>query len=61
MVRRLNQSVAEKATLRDHAGVTRLFAGLDLVEPGLVRVSDWRPDSDLEAARPSGSVGRRGP
>ena len=62
MVRRLNQSVAEKATLRDHAGVTRLFDGLDLVEPGLVRVSDWRPDSDLEAARPTGlwgGVGRK--
>ena len=54
--------MAEKATLRDHAGVTRLFAGLDLVEPGLVRVSDWRPDSDLEAARPTGlwgGVGRK--
>jgi hypothetical protein len=62
MVRRLNQSVAEKATLRDHAGVTRLFDGLDLVEPGLVRVSDWRPGSDLEAARPTGlwgGVGRK--
>ncbi len=62
MVRRLNRSVAEKATLRDHAGVTRLFDGLDLVEPGLVRVSDWRPDSDLEAARPTGlwgGVGRK--
>jgi len=62
MVRRLNQSVAEKATLRGHAGVTRLFDGLDLVEPGLVRVSDWRPDSHLEAARPTGlwgGVGRK--
>ncbi len=62
MVRRLNQSVAQKATLRDHAGVTRLFDGLDLVEPGLARVSDWRPDSDVEAARPTGlwgGVGRK--
>jgi O-methyltransferase involved in polyketide biosynthesis len=57
MVRRLNQSVAEKATMRDHAGVTRLFDGLDLVEPGVVRVSAWRPDSDLEAARPTGLWG----
>ena len=57
MVRRLNQSVAEKATMRDHAGVTRLFAGLELLEPGVVRVSDWRPDSDLEAARPTGLWG----
>jgi len=29
--RRLNQSRAVKATLRDHAGVFRLFAGLDFV------------------------------
>jgi S-adenosyl methyltransferase len=57
MVRRLNQSVAEKATMRDRAGVTRLFDGLELVEPGVVRVSGWRPDSDLEAARPTGLWG----
>jgi len=29
--------------------VTRLFAGLELVEPGVVTLQDWRPDSDLEA------------
>jgi O-methyltransferase involved in polyketide biosynthesis len=57
MVRRLNQSVAQKATLRDQAGITRLFAGLELVEPGVIRVSDWRPDSDLEAVRPTGLRG----
>ena len=52
MVRRLNESVAEKATMRDRAGVTRLFGGCELVEPGVVRVAGWRPDSDLEAASP---------
>ena len=57
LVRRLNQSVAEKATMRDRAGVTRLFGGLDLVEPGVVRVSEWRPDSDIEAASPTGLWG----
>src|SRR5580658_17996 len=57
MVRRLNQSVAEKATMRDRAGVTRLFDGLDLLQPGVVRVSDWRPDSELEAAKPTGLWG----
>jgi hypothetical protein len=63
LVRRLNQSVAEKATMRDRAGVTRLFDGLELVEPGVVRVSGWRPDSDLEAASPTGlwgGVARKG-
>jgi len=53
MVRRLNQSVAEKATLRDRAGVTRLFEGLELVEPGVVRTAGWRPVSDLAAASPA--------
>jgi hypothetical protein len=57
MVRRLNESVAEKATMRDRAGVTRLFGGLELVEPGVVRVAGWRPDSDLEAASPTGLWG----
>ena len=57
MVRRLNESVAEKATMRDRAGVTRLFSGLELAEPGVVRVADWRPDSDLEAASPTGLWG----
>jgi len=29
--------------------VTRLFAGLELAEPGVVALQDWRPDSELEA------------
>ena len=53
MVRRLNESVAEKVELRDRAGVARLFAGLELAEPGVVRAPQWRPDSDLEAASPA--------
>jgi S-adenosyl methyltransferase len=57
MVRRLNRSVAEKATMRDHAGVTRLFTGLDLVEPGVVKVAEWRPDTDFEATFPTGLWG----
>src|ERR1019366_6263373 len=57
MVRRLNQSVAEKVALRDRARVTRLFDGLELVEPGVVRAPEWRPGSDIEAARPAGLWG----
>jgi len=49
--------VAEKATMRDRAGVTRLFDWLELADPGVVRVADWRPDSDLEAASPTGLGG----
>ena len=62
MVRRLNESTAEKTTLRDRAGVTRLFGGLELVEPGVIRAAEWRPDTDLEAASPAalwGGVARK--
>jgi S-adenosyl methyltransferase len=34
------------STLRDRQQVADLFAGLDLVEPGVVQISDWRPESD---------------
>jgi hypothetical protein len=37
------------ATLRSKEQVARLFAGLDLVEPGVVQISKWRPDSELTA------------
>lgn len=36
--------------LRDHAQVTRFFEGLDLVEPGVVQLSKWRPQTELESA-----------
>ena len=42
--------------------VTGFFDGVELVEPGLVRVSDWRPDSPEDAATPTilwGGVGRK--
>jgi hypothetical protein len=42
--------------------VTSFFDGLQLLEPGLVRVSDWRPESAEEAATPTilwGGVGRK--
>jgi O-methyltransferase involved in polyketide biosynthesis len=53
MVRRLNAATAEQTTLRDRAGVTRLFDGLELAEPGVIRAAEWRPDTDLEAASPA--------
>jgi hypothetical protein len=49
-------------TARSHDTVTGFFDGVELVEPGLVRVSDWRPDSPEEAATPTilwGGVGRK--
>ena len=53
MVRRINASMAQKVTLRDRAGITGLFDGLELVEPGVVKASHWRPESDAEAATPT--------
>ena len=44
---RLNQLSRQHFTLRDHAQVLRFFGGLELLEPGVVRVEDWRP-SELE-------------
>jgi hypothetical protein len=38
---------------RSREVVTSFFDGTRLVEPGLVRVSDWRPDSPEEAATPT--------
>jgi hypothetical protein len=36
--------------LRDHARVTSFFEGLDLVEPGVVQLSKWRPRTGAESA-----------
>jgi len=61
-IRRYNERVTDPATLRDREGTTRFFAGLELLEPGVVGVSQWRPDSDLTAAMPSSmwcGVGRK--
>jgi hypothetical protein len=44
MAQSLNRVMAQKVTPRTHAEVTRFFTGLDLVEPGIVRASEWRPD-----------------
>src|SRR5205807_8708621 len=51
-----------KQTYRSHAEVMRFFSGLELAEPGLVRVTEWRPDSAAEAALPTalwGGVARK--
>ncbi len=48
--------------LRDHAQVSSFFDGLELVEPGVVQLSRWRPESKLEskaAAALWGGVARK--
>jgi hypothetical protein len=39
-----NQAVPTPVWLRDRAAVTSWFDGLELVEPGVVPVNQWRPD-----------------
>jgi S-adenosyl methyltransferase len=50
---RYNERAAEQATFRTHAQVSRFFAGWRLVDPGVVRIPEWRPDSPQDAATPS--------
>jgi hypothetical protein len=61
MGKRLNQLMAEKVTFRSQPEVARFFDGLELVEPGMVRVQQWRPDTEAERTSPAalwGGVGR---
>lgn len=44
-MREYNERSPEQATPRSHAEVSRFFAGLELVSPGLVAIPQWRPDS----------------
>jgi hypothetical protein len=42
---RHNRLMHQKLTPRSHAQVARFFDGLELIEPGVVRAQEWRPDS----------------
>jgi hypothetical protein len=50
MATRLNQLMAQRVKPRTKAEVTAFFDGLDLVEPGVIRVPEWRPDHPEDAA-----------
>jgi len=63
MAERLNKLMAEKVTFRTRAQVAGFFDGLELVEPGMVRVQQWRPSTEKEAKSPAalwGGMGRKG-
>jgi S-adenosyl methyltransferase len=62
MANRLNELMAQHAVPRTHREVAAFFAGLDLLEPGLVRIPEWRPASVSESAVRAqlwGAVGRK--
>jgi S-adenosyl methyltransferase len=60
--RRYNRLARDTQRHRSHAEVTRFFDGLELIEPGVVAVQRWRPDTEAEAEARSamwGGVARR--
>jgi hypothetical protein len=62
MGKRLNRLLAQKGTYRSQPEVAAFFDGLDIIEPGVVPVQHWRPDSEVEAARRAamwGAIGRK--
>ncbi len=47
---RLNRLLAQRSTYRSREQVTKLFEGLELVEPGVVPIQEWRPATPEEAS-----------
>jgi hypothetical protein len=43
-----NRSVATRVHMRSRADIQRFFDGFNLVDPGLVYVPAWRPDSPAD-------------
>lgn len=59
-VQKLNERTSETMVARSPAEVTRFFDGLELIEPGLVPVHQWRPgDAELIALPNIGAVARK--
>jgi hypothetical protein len=50
MAAKLNALMAQQVKPRSKAEVSAFFDGLDLVEPGLIRCPEWRPDAPEDAA-----------
>ena len=48
-----NTLVPAGITPRSHAQVTALFGGLPLVPPGVVPVTEWRPDRSDQFSQPA--------
>jgi O-methyltransferase involved in polyketide biosynthesis len=64
MIRRMNEHLDESNhhVVRPRHVVAEFFDGLDLVEPGVVKVTEWRPAAAVEAGQPTvmwGGVGRK--
>jgi hypothetical protein len=57
MHRRLNKLFREPITARTRDQITRFFDGTELLDPGVVLVSQWRPESEIQARTPTGLWG----
>ena len=53
MAERLNRILPESIALRTRSEVATFFDGLELVQPGMVQASKWRPVNETEAAGPA--------
>lgn len=58
-VAQIYSSSDNKLTVRSHAEVSRFFDGLELLEPGIVPVNDWRPDAYENHTGIYGAVARK--
>jgi hypothetical protein len=59
---RLRELMHEKQTLRNREEVASFFTGLEMVAPGLVPLTQWRPNTEAEANSPTalwGGVARK--
>jgi hypothetical protein len=56
---RLAQSGGVPYILRSPEEIGSLFDGLELVEPGLVQITNWRPDGEAEWLDAYGAVARK--
>jgi hypothetical protein len=56
-VQRYNSRAAEPARFRTHDEVSRFFRGLRVLEPGVVRIPEWRPSGPAESASPANMWG----
>ena len=57
--KRLAESGGVPYLLRSPDEIGSLFGGLDLVEPGLVPITRWRPDGDADWLDAYGAVARK--
>jgi hypothetical protein len=57
------KKLTSRATLRGQEEIVRFFAGLELIDPGVVQVPHWRPDgpepADASKVWILGGVGRK--